>query len=95
MAALYDIIPPPENMVIHPPGEWNKIGIIVDENHVEHWFNGEKILEFDRHSEEFRELVGLSKYNKLEKFGELEEGRLLLQGHGNDVSFRNIKIRSW
>lgn len=95
MAALYDMIPPPEDLKINPPGEWNRIRIKLDGNSVEHWFNDEKVLEFDRKSEGFRELVGLSKYNNLENFGELEEGHILLQGHGNDVSFRNIKIRSW
>jgi len=95
MGALYDMIPPPESISIHPPGEWNKIRIIVDENHVEHCFNDEKIIEFDRRSLSFRELVTLSKYNDLENFGELDQGRILLQGHGNDVSFRTIRIRTW
>ncbi len=95
MGALYDMIPPPENMTIHPPGEWNKVRIFVDGAHVEQWFNDEKIIEFDRKSENFRELVALSKYKDLEKFGELDQGRILLQGHGNTVSFRDIRIRIW
>ncbi len=95
MAALYDMIPPPEDLSINPPGEWNKVRITLDGSKVEHWFNDEKVLEFDRKSLAFRELVSLSKYNDLENFGELEEGHILLQGHGNDVSFRNIRIRTW
>ncbi len=95
MASLYDMIPPPEDLTIHPPGEWNKVRIIVNGNMVEHWLNGEKVLEFDRKSLAFRELVSLSKYSDLENFGELDEGHILLQGHGNDVSFRDIKIRTW
>jgi len=95
MAALYDMIPPPENLTINPPGEWNKIRITVDGNKVEHWFNDEKVLDFDRKSLAFRELVSLSKYSELENFGESTEGHILLQGHGNDVSFRAIKIRTW
>ena len=95
MAGLYDMIPPPADLTIHPPGEWNKIRIKLDGNMVEHWLNDEKVLEFDRKSLAFRELVSLSKYKDLENFGELDEGYLLLQGHGNDVSFRNIKIRTW
>ena len=67
----------------------------MDGNQVEHWFNDEKVLEFDRKSLAFRELVSLSKYKELEDFGELEKGHILLQGHGNDVSFRDIKIRTW
>jgi hypothetical protein len=94
MGALYDMIPPPETLDINPPGQWNKIRIVVDGNQIEHWFNGEKIIEVDRKSLGFRELVSLSKYNDLEKFGELDQGRILLQGHGNDVSFRAIRIRN-
>ena len=94
-ASLYDMIPPPVDLTIHPPGEWNKVRIIVDGNKVEHWFNDEKVLEFDRKSLAFRELVSLSKYSDLENFGESAEGHILLQGHGNDVSFRAIKIRTW
>ena len=89
------MIPPPEDLTINPPGEWNKIRIKLDGDKVEHWFNDEKVLEFDRKSLAFRELVSLSKYKDLKNFGELEEGHILLQGHGNDVSFRDIKIRTW
>lgn len=95
MGALYDMIPPPENLSINPPGEWNKVRILVDGNHVEQWLNDEKICEFDRKSLGFRELVAISKYNKLDKFGELDKGHILLQGHGNTVSFRNIRIHTW
>jgi len=95
MASLYDMIPPPEDLTIHPPGEWNRVRIIINGNKVEHWLNGEKVLEFDRKSLAFRELVSLSKYNDLVKFGEIDDGHILLQGHGQDVSFRNIKIRTW
>ncbi len=95
MGALYDMIPPPGDMNIHPPGEWNKVRISVDREHVEQWFNDVKIIAFDRKSDEFRELVALSKYNELERFGELDNGHILLQGHGNTVSFRNIRIRTW
>lgn len=95
MAALYDMIPPPEDLDINPAGEWNKVRIILDGDNVEHWLNEKKVLDFDRKSLAFRELVSLSKYKDLENFGELEDGHLLLQGHGDDVSFRNIKIRTW
>lgn len=95
MGALYDLIPPPASMTINPVGEWNKVRIIVDGDHVEQWFNDEKIIEFERKSLAFRELVALSKYQKMEKFGEYPQGHILLQGHGNTVSFRSIRIRTW
>lgn len=95
MATLYDIFPVAENLKIHPPGKWNKVKIIVDGNHVEHWLNGRKAVDYDRNSDRFREMVRLSKYNELKNFGEQEQGHILLQGHGNEVSFRKIKITIW
>jgi hypothetical protein len=95
MAALYDILPARENIKINPPGEWNKVKIIVNGNRVDHWLNGEKVIEYDRSLDCFKELVRLSKYNKLANFGGQEKGHILLQGHGNEVSFRDIKIKVW
>jgi hypothetical protein len=95
MATLYDILPVREGIKINPPGEWNAIKIVVNKNKVEHWLNGQKAVVYERKSDCFRELVRLSKYNELENFGEQEQGHLLLQGHGNEVSFRKIIITVW
>jgi hypothetical protein len=57
------------------------------------WNNGEKIIEFDRYSQMFRALVAYSKYKDWPNFCQQPEGRLLLQDHGNEVSYRNIKVR--
>lgn len=95
MATLYDILPTRENIQVNPAGQWNKVRIIVNGDHVEHWINNTKALAYSRNSDSYKELVRLSKYNKLENFGGQKKGHILLQGHGNEVSFRNIKITTW
>lgn len=100
LASLYDLIPA-SNLLdpahpgkrINPPGEWNRAVIIVRGNHVEHWLNGFKMVEYERGSPAFRALVAQSKYAKAPGFGDVEQAPILLQDHGDKVDFRSIKLR--
>ena len=72
---------------------WNRATIIVKGKHVEHFLNGKKMLEYERSTPVWRALVARSKYAIWPNFGEAEEGNILLQDHGDEVSFKNIKIK--
>ncbi len=92
LGALYDLFPCDPDKTVYPPGQWNHAYILSRGTHVEHWLNGKKILEYDRGSDAFREAVALSKFKNIPDFGEWPQGHILLQEHGSQVFFRNIKI---
>ncbi len=90
--ALYDLIPPSAK-VVKPVGEFNQVRIIVKENHVEHWLNGTKIVEYEYGSEALLKLIAESKFKSMPHFAKAKEGHIGLQHHGEEVWYRNIRIR--
>jgi hypothetical protein len=101
LGSLYDLIAAdgkyynpylPVNKYVNDIGKWNRARIIVNGNKIEHYLNGCKIVEYERGTQMWRALVAYSKYKNWPDFGEYKEGYILLQDHGDKVSFCNIKI---
>lgn len=92
LGSLYDLIPAPKDKPFRN-GFFNTAMVVVNGNHVEHWLNGVKIIEYERNNQMWEALVNFSKYKDWPNFGNAEEGLILLQDHGDEVLFKNIKIK--
>lgn len=90
--ALYDLIAPSKEMV-KPIGEFNKVKIISKNKEIEHWLNGEKIVEYKVDSEHIQNLISKSKFNSMPLFFKSSYGHIGLQGDHGEVWYRNIRIR--
>jgi sugar phosphate isomerase/epimerase len=91
--ALYDLIAPNGRKQLRPVGEWNHSVIVFDGMHGEHWLNGQKIVEYDLGSPAMTAALAASKFAPIPWFAERRTGHIVLQDHGDEVYFRNIRIR--
>lgn len=83
----------PESKTLKAVGEFNTSRIIVDGSHVEHWLNGEKVLEYELWSDEWQKLKNKGKWKDYPGYGMARKGHIALQDHGSKIWFKDIKIR--
>ena len=92
-ASFYDVLAPAKDKPIKPAGEFNTSRIVVKGQTVEHFINGKVVLSYELGSDEVKAAVAKSKFRRLDVFGVRLAGHVLLQDHGGEVWYRNIRIR--
>ena len=91
-AANYALQAPARNTA-KPVGQWNQGRIVKRGAHVEHWLNGEKVVEYELWGDAWKAQVAASKFSKMPAYAQAKKGHLALQDHGDPVSFRSLKIK--
>ena len=92
-ASFYQVLAPVEDKGYKPAGEWNSSRILVKGNHVEHWLNGKKAIEYELGSDAVKAAVAESKFKKYPDFGTKIKGHIMLTDHQDEAWYRNIKLR--
>jgi hypothetical protein len=90
--AIYAVFPSPAG-VVKPVGEWNEVRIVAKGTHIEHWLNGTKVVEAEQGSPDWDARVKVSKFNEHPGYGKSLRGHIGFQDHGDEVAYRNIRIR--
>ena len=91
--ALYGHLAPSANKVLQPVGSWNTSRVVFKDNHVEHWMNGVKVVDYTWGSPEIAALTAKSKFAAMPGFMKGKTGHVCIQHHGEEAWFRNIRIR--
>lgn len=79
--------------VVRPAGAWNEVRIVARGSHVEHWLNGQKVVEYEQGSEAWQARVAASKFREFDDYGQYMSGVIALQDHSDPVWYRDIRIR--
>ena len=89
---LYDMIAC-KFVTSNPGGEWNRMKLVSNNGKMEHWLNGYKVVEYEMHTDEWKEMVANSKFKSMPDFGTFKKGKIAIQDHGDKLWLRNIKIK--
>jgi len=92
-AAFYDVLAPDPAARPYPPGQWNRSRIVVRGTTVEHWLNGQRVLQYDLGSPVLLQAIQASKFRNAPGFGQKCRGRIMLTDHGTETWFRNLRVR--
>ncbi len=90
--AAYDMYAPSKD-VTKPVGEWNQARLVADGNRIEHWLNGEKLLEYEIGSDDWNQRYAASKFKNMAAYAKARTGKICLQDHSDRIEYRNIRIR--
>lgn len=91
-ASFYDVLPVSPEFPFRPPESWNESRIVIRGRSVEHWLNGVRVVAYELGSEPVKAAIAKSKFRSIADFGTKFPHRILLQDHGGDIRFRNLKI---
>jgi hypothetical protein len=88
---LYDLLASKE--VVKPAGEWNTVEIVANKGKLDFYMNGQHTLSTTMWNDIWKQMIGISKFKDMQGFGSFQKGKIGLQDHGDDVWFRNIRIK--
>lgn len=91
--ALYDLVAPGDK-TLHPAGEWNAARVVLRGQHLEHWLNGRKLVECELDSPRLLALIAASKFKDMPRFAREPQGLIGLQHHGDEVAFKDVRVRA-
>lgn len=91
--SLYALLPPHPSKQLKPVREFNQGRIVIRGSRVEHWLNGAKVVEYEWGSPSIRQAIANSKFKDWSRFMSDRKGRIAFQHHGEEVWYRNVRVR--